>query len=208
MIMIGNYQKRESEEREFTKGQFGQKSDFSKIRYVKVDVYQFFIKIYYFFPNIRTTSKLFRPKNGKNLQVLIHQCKFFACKIFCLHCVSIDFVSHHQSFMNGYNKTRVNIRSHNRSRECKTTSIHRCRVKNILHCESRGGRQKNLELAALACKKNLHQWINAYNVLLGLVRTVCCLKVLRISTPGTAFYRPSTQQENDERNEEKNDHHR
>ena len=82
---------------------------------------------------------------------------FFACKIFCLHCVSIDSVSHHSSFMNGYNKTGVNPRSHNRSRECKKTLTHRCRVENNLHCESspvaRGEKQKNVELAPLACKK-------------------------------------------------------
>ena len=56
-----------------------------------------------------------------------------------------------------YNEARVNPRSHNRSRECKKTSTHRCRVENNLHCESspiaRGGKQKNVELAPLACKK-------------------------------------------------------
>ena len=49
--------------------------------------------------------------------------------------VSIDPVSHPSSFVNGYNKTRVNPPSHNRSCECKKSSTRTCRVEKHFHCK-------------------------------------------------------------------------
>ena len=67
---------------------------------------------------------------GNLFKAFIHG--FFACEFFCLHCVSIDSVSHLWSLVNGYNKTWVNLRSNNASQECKGIWAQPCRVENIL----------------------------------------------------------------------------
>ena len=89
-----------------------------------------------FVRDISRQGAKYHSYQGHPIKPLSTICKFFAsrmCKIFCLHCVSIDSVSHPSSFMNGYNKTRVNLRSHNRSCECKDSSIHSWWVRNNLH---------------------------------------------------------------------------
>ena len=114
------------------------------------------------------------------LKALIRWCKFFASRMCKIFCVSIDSVSHPSSFMNGYNKTRVNLRAHNRSCECKKSLTHGWWVQNNLHCESspvaRGGEQKNVELAPPACKKLALLWIKAFIQKLSAYLTWCPTK--------------------------------